>query len=291
MLQRVGRRAGRDADLVAAPTRRQRRRAARRRCRAVVPADVRGPGDRHVVADRDGRHHDLQLPLAAGSTRVDGATAARHRGRPAGTRRRRRSRHRRPTGHRSRSPIPSDRANWRCGPAGPRCSGPTSTRRSATVVVRRRLVPNGRPRPTRCRRLLLVRRSRRRRDQDLRPPDRTVRGRVGAQRASRRRRDRRDRQARPDRRDDRQGLRRARPRPRADRRTPPRTDRALREPASVLRSRHARSSSSTPSPTPAAARSCGACSRPANSARTRATPRRSSRRRNDGTTMTTRRLR
>ena len=85
-------------------------------------------------------------------------------------------------------------------------------------VLRRRLVPDRRPRAARRRRLLLVRRPRRRRDQVRRPPDRPVRGRERADGAPGRGRGRRDRQARPGGRRDRQGVRRAEARPRAERR-------------------------------------------------------------------------
>ena len=82
-----------------------------------------------------------------------------------------------------------------------------------------RLVHHRRPRPQGRRRLLLVRRPRRRRDQHRRPPRRPLRGRERADRAPGRRRGRRHRQARPGGDGDREGVRRAQGRLRADRRS------------------------------------------------------------------------
>ena len=104
----------------------------------------------------------------------------------------------------------TSRASWPCGRAGRRCSAATShDEERYRSVLRRRLVPDRRPRPARRRRLLLVRRPRRRRDQVRRPPDRPVRGRERADGAPGGRRGRRDRHARPGGRRGRQGVRRA----------------------------------------------------------------------------------
>ncbi len=127
-------------------------------------------------------------------------------------------------------------------------------------VLRRRLVPDRRPRAARRRRLLLVRRPRRRRDQVGRPPDRPVRGRERADGASGGRRGRRDRQARPDGRRDRQGVRRAEARLR--RRATTLRTRAARLRAQAARAPRWRRRRSTSAPTcrrPAAARSCAGC--------------------------------
>ena len=95
-----------------------------------------------------------------------------------------------------------------------------------------RLVHHRRPRPHGRRRLLLVRRPRGRRDQHRRPPRRPVRGGERADRAPRRRRGRRHRQARPRGDGDREGVRRAQGRLRAEREAPPRA--APASPASKL---------------------------------------------------------
>ena len=85
---------------------------------------IRPARPRQLVADRNRRHHDLQLRRHGDPARVDGAAAARRRGGPRGPGRpgpadcqRRRGRPRR----RRRTPS----ANWPCGPAGPRCSAAT----------------------------------------------------------------------------------------------------------------------------------------------------------------------
>ena len=69
--------------------------------------------------------------------------------------------------------------------------------RALPEVLRRRLLPDRRPRPARSGRLLLVRRARGRRDQDLGPSDRSVRGGERPDGAPGRGRGRRHRQARP----------------------------------------------------------------------------------------------
>ena len=125
-------------------------------------------------------------------------------------------------------------------------------------VLRRRLVPDRRPRAPRRRRLLLVRRPRRRRDQVRRAPDRAVRGRERAARAPGRRRGRRDRQARPGCRRDREGVRRPRARATSRARSCAASCSRSRASGSARPSRRARSTSSTPSRTTAAARSCAA---------------------------------
>ena len=146
--------------------------------------------------------------------------------------------------------------------------------RALPQVLRRRLVPDRRPRAPRRRRLLLVRRPRRRRHQDVRPPDRPVRGRERADGASGRRRGGRDRQARPGRAGDREGVRLAQGR--SGRRAPScgASCSASRARASARWSRPRRSTSRPRCRRRAAARSCGACSRRASWVCPRATSRR-----------------
>ena len=114
--------------------------------------------------------------------------------------------------------------------------------RALRAGLRRRLVPDRRRGPPGRRRLLLVRRPGRRRDQVGRPPHRAVRGGERADGAPGGGRGRRDRQARPGRRGDRQGLRRAQAGPGAERGAAPRTGR-VRPPHGWARSRRRRSSS------------------------------------------------
>ena len=93
--------------------------------------------------------------------------------------------HRRKDGGVDEVTSPARRASWRCGPGWPSMFRDLPRRaRALRALLRRRLVPDRRPRPPRRGRLLLVRRPRRRRDQELGPPDRAVRGRERPARAS-----------------------------------------------------------------------------------------------------------
>ena len=132
-------------------------------------------------------------------------------------------------------------------------------RRALPQVLRRRLVPDRRPGEARCRRLLLVRRPRRRRDQVRRPSDRPVRSRERADGASGGGRGRRHRQARS-------GGRSKRSRPSSRSSPASRPARrcaascwASRASGSARRSRRRRSTFSRACRRRAAARSCGAC--------------------------------
>ena len=89
------------------------------------------------------------------------------------------------------------RENWRCVPVGPRCSAATGMTGALREMFRRRLVSDRRPGQAGRGRLLLVRRQSRRRDQDLRPFDRPVRGGERVDRTQGGRRGRRDREAGP----------------------------------------------------------------------------------------------
>src|SRR3990172_1080872 len=168
--------------------------------RGVGAGGARAALPRQLVADGDGRDHDRQPRGAGHPAGLDGPAAARGRGgdRPARRRRPRRGRR-------------GARRPGRAGAAGrlavdvPRLLGRAG---ALPEVLRRRLVPHRRPRAARPRRLLLVRRARRRRHQDLGPPGRPLRGRERPDGARGRRRGRRHRQARPGRAGGGQGLRR-----------------------------------------------------------------------------------
>ena len=166
------------------------------------PRLARGDRDddlRRLRPDRD-RQHRRQLPLPRGAAGLDGQA-------DAGQRRRRRLRRRRaPRAGRGGQHRARDRARAARRPD----AGLLARRRRERRGVPRRLVLHGRPRDEGRGRLLLVRQPRRRRDHLGLVPDRPVRGRVGARRASRGGRVGRRRQARPGAHEHRQGVRRAR---------------------------------------------------------------------------------
>ena len=169
--------------LVAAAAR-QRRRADQPRGVGLVLAAHRRralPGRRHVVADRDRRHHDQP---AARRHHAE----ARERDVPAPGDRRRHRRRRRRVGRRSPAAATS------CSPArGRRCcaaSGATRALPRHLLEPVRRPVLRGRRRQARRRRLLLAARPGRRRHARLRPQHLDRRGRARARRAPRGRRGR-----------------------------------------------------------------------------------------------------
>ena len=90
----------------------ERRRAAQSGSRGLGRRGVRQAVPRQLVADRDRRHHDLQLPVDGREARLDGPPAAGHRGRHRRARRSGRS----AGDHASRWPS----ASLRCGRAGRR---------------------------------------------------------------------------------------------------------------------------------------------------------------------------
>ena len=179
-------------------------------------AGARPAGPRQLVADRDRRDHDRQLPrpceIRPGSM---GPPAARRRGRGAGARRGR--------------PGPRSSTAQVTEVAGAGVGGELALRPGWPSMFRGYLHDEERYRACfaggwyltgdlarrRRGRLLLVRRPGRRRDQVGRAPDRPVRGRERADGAPGGGRGRRDRQARPGRRRGRQGVRVAAPRLRA----------------------------------------------------------------------------
>ena len=162
---------------------------------------ARAADPRQLVADGDGRDHDRELRVDGHPAGLDGAAAARRRGRDRATRGRRRRRRDRTT--------PNVEGELALRPGWPSMFRGYLARRGALrEVLRGRLVPDRRPRAARRGRLLLVRRPRRRRHQVVRAPHRSVRGRERAARAPGRRRGRRHRQARSGRAGDRQGVRR-----------------------------------------------------------------------------------
>ena len=180
--------------------------------------------------------------------------------------------------------IRARKASWRCGPGWPSMFrgylGEEERYRKCFVggwyltgdLVRRD-----------ARRLLLVRRPGRRRHQVGRASDRAVRGGERAARAPRGGGGRRDRQARSGRRRGGEGIRGARPRATSRARSCGSScsafgRRRLGAAVAPKRDRVRRLGFRTP----AAARSCGGCSRPASSGCPRATPRRWSRRREHG---------
>ncbi len=116
---------------------------------------------RHLVADRDRRHHDLGPALRhAAQARLGHPAAARHR-----------------CGHRTTRtaprPVPTRAATWSSASPGRACCAASSATRSATrrptSPASRHLRP-GRRRPQGRGRLLLDHGPARRRDQRLRPP-------------------------------------------------------------------------------------------------------------------------
>ena len=130
-LVRAGSDMARELRPVEAAVRGQRGRAAQPRSGGVGQRDVRSPGARQLVADRDGRDHDRQPGRCRGAPGIDGAAAAGGRGdrAGAGTRRPGRRRRRR-VGRGDRGPR-YRRASWRCVPGGRRCSAATSTTTTA----------------------------------------------------------------------------------------------------------------------------------------------------------------
>ena len=156
------------------------------------------PGRRHVVADRDRRHHDQR---AAGRDHAEArerdVPAARHRGRHR-RRRGRAGRHPRRRLPRARTAVAVDAARH--------LGRPAALPRHLLEPLRRQVLRRRR-RQARRRGLLLAARPRRRHHARVGPQHLDHRGRVGARRPSRGRRSRRGRQGR---RHDRAGDRRVR---------------------------------------------------------------------------------
>jgi acetyl-CoA synthetase len=107
-------------------------RAAQPRGGGVGRRGARPAHPRQLVADRDRRDHGGQLRRVRHQARLDGSPDARHRGGARGGGRRTGADRSMPTGAPGSSPSPAPRGCWPCGWGGPRCSGPTSTTRSAT---------------------------------------------------------------------------------------------------------------------------------------------------------------
>jgi len=167
------RRAGAAARPVEAALHGQRGRAAEPRGRGLEPGGLRPPLPRQLVADRDRRHHDRQLCRRAREARLDGPPPARHRGHGRDPRRAGRGRRRAARGGRRAHDAGRAGAETRLAVDAARLSAQRGTLQEA---VRRRLVPDRRPRHARRGRLLLVRRPGGRRHQVGRPPDRSLRG-------------------------------------------------------------------------------------------------------------------
>ena len=78
MLMKVGAEVAKRFDLSEAALDGQRRRAAQSRGRGLGRRGVRQAVPRQLVADRDRRHHDLQLSVDGREARIDGPPAAGH---------------------------------------------------------------------------------------------------------------------------------------------------------------------------------------------------------------------
>ena len=112
MLMKVGRRGRQAVRPVQPALHGERRRAAQSRGRGLGRRGVRQAVPRQLVADRDRRHHDRQLPVDGREAGIDGP--------PAAGRHRRHRRARSQAGRCARSPNPWPWASLRCGPAGRR---------------------------------------------------------------------------------------------------------------------------------------------------------------------------
>ena len=251
MLMKAGAELAEAISLPQAALRRERRRAAQSRGRVVGRGGVRSADPRQLVADGNRRHHDREHAGDGHQAGLDGQAAARRRGVRRAAPRRWLVRGDPCAGCRRRT-----RAARRLAVDVPRLPAPG---RALPEVLQRRSLPDRRSRQARRRRLFLVRRPRRRRDQVGRASDRAVRGRERADGASGGGRGRRHRQARSDRRRNSEGVRFAEDGIRAQRRLSDWSSSATRASASARRWRRRRSRSSRRCRARAAARSCGAC--------------------------------